>query len=198
MRPIHFELRCAQCGYDLRGRSPLGRCSECGLRVGATINATSLRERSSERLRSSFMAPTARNLLFAIMGLLTVYWLAAAARGMDGTARPVALLFAVLWSIGAAAAVGRYTTFLTEAPRSWNLTITVEILIVLLATSAAAGAFVQGGCAAPRALVIIVPVAIMPAISGLERGEAIRQRVALFIVQIPPAIALALGESGRA
>ena len=37
VRPIE-RLKCAECGYDLRGRLPVASCPECGHFIGETLN----------------------------------------------------------------------------------------------------------------------------------------------------------------
>jgi len=197
MKAIDFDVHCAGCGYDLRGRPLLGRCSECGATVASTINAVSQRERSLGRMRDSFLGGAPRSMVNLGLALLAVISLIGALRGLSGARQAGSLAAALAWTPAAAWIVGRYTAFLTGAPRPWHLAIFFEVLIVLVC-SVALAMWIRPVHGAPLAAIftsVLLPTLLMPRVSGLEYGECGRQRLAVFVVQWPSAFALAWGLS---
>lgn len=197
MKNVDFELRCCTCGYDLRGRSALGRCSECGTTVGATINATSLHERSIGRLTDSFVGGSSRAMFISALAIVTIATLLLAMRNLDSIKEATLLFFLIAWAFAAAWAVGRFTAVLTDAPPWWRKAITAEVLVVLLFTIAVlqvGQVWPRGNSSRASAVCVALPALIMPAILGMEPGEAWRQRLVVALLQLPPAIAIARGQ----
>jgi len=68
--PIH-ERVCAQCGYDLMGLKPKGRCPECGQFYNALTDEGLVTKAAAEE-RTGFVLRRIRTIVLGLMALLSV------------------------------------------------------------------------------------------------------------------------------
>ena len=131
MRALDFDVSCASCGYNLRGRPPLGRCPECGSHVGATIRAISRRERAIASWRHKWWAISPSVLALPLLGLAGVLLLAAGL--LNHTDLPIARIPRVAIVDGACALfLALVAHWIVRAPLSWFLPMLLEVSSALL------------------------------------------------------------------
>lgn len=194
MRPIDFELRCATCGYDLQGRSALGRCSECGTTVGRTINEVSRRELSLGRLRDTFSLRTPRSLITALFGLLAFVELILVLRAATSFENAVAIASLLVTTAGSTFTIGRHTAFVTDAPKWWRPAIIAEVGCVISFFSLMA-VLVGPRLDVARAMILTLamPVWVVREVTGVEIGERTPQMIGVVLAQFPAAILIGTG-----
>ncbi len=199
MRPIPFDLRCANCGYNLRGRPPLASCSECGAPVGETIVSVSLDERSrTELLRvAGFRSWSAVSIpLLGAGGAAAFIAALVTAPSIGAAAGTVATALA-----GAAAVVfiARFTARIASAPRVMHLAIVAAAGAPIAFFDGAAALLAFGRPQAPALVCMaatLLPTMAVPAIARVDRRRLRLHQLAAFAVQIPAALVVSLAPRG--